>query len=443
MATGGSPAKKFVELFRALQKTRDVPERLELLGLATRVCGDLVICDAVREPFEALEERLKASIAVGRSTREAAEAEGLDVDHGENTYVLYAIFKKGGGRELYVGETSTTAAERFRTHPGGCPKLAEAFDGSVRGKDEWTCVVLFALPEEARSKELLLYLEARLQELLGTVDDPDGLNCHFGAGVFGGEPDEERWLERYVDMIEFVAKHGKTPSKHSKFKSDKALGTWASNQRQTRDKMSTHRRKALDALGGVWKWRINASPVPNAVLFEKLRTDVRVEASGGVHIPTDITGIDAQRVNTARRHYKSGEMSTQDRTIVDSEFPGLKMTAHEAAFWMSAKTFAKKYPSVETLPSWTDDEMYFWLKGVQNGAIAMTSSREKVLESLGLSKILDTLKPPGVRAATVERKNERRAVLNTDRSVVCAERREAKRQKSIDDVALGPPITVE
>lgn len=435
-----SPASEFVDLFRALQKTMDIPERLELQGLATRGDdGELVLREDVREPFEDLEARLRASLDAGASYREAAEAAKFDVDHTKMTNVVYAIFRKDGGPGLYVGETSRTAARRFVEHPKNCKKLAEAFDGSDGGKDDWECVVLFALPEDARSKELLLHLEARLQNLLNTIDGPEALNCHCGAGPYGGVSNEDAWLSHYVDMIEFVAKHGRTPSTVSKVKVVKSLGMWVAIQRGARDEMPTHRRWALEALGSAWEWRINSHFVTNAIFFEKLRADARVTSSGGVDIPTDIPGVNALRVRSARNQYKRNEMPERDRAIVDAEFPGLKMTARNASFRLGAEAFAKKHPGAETFPSYRGDKaLYRWLDGMRRGTIGMTSWRKKVLEDLGLAALLKTLKPMEFRAAVVSLNNAQTAERNAERDAARAEAREAKRQKRIDDIAAGP-----
>lgn len=422
-------AGKFAELFAALRKTEDVPERLELQGLASRGDGgDLVLREDVRGPVEDLEARLKASLDSGASYRGAAGAAKLDVDHRNVTYVIYALFPTDGGEELYIGESGQTMTERFEQHPDGCPELTAAME-KTGGKDAWTCVVILVLPEDARSKELLLYIEARIQRLLDTVDGAHGLNCHYGAGTYGGAPDEDQWVAKYVDFAEFISERGRLPSTKSKNSNEKTVGVWAQNQRSKSEQMSTHRRDALDALGSMWKWKINAPPVPNSTLFAKLRADDRVTASGGMFIPIDIFG--AQRVKDARRQFANGAMPESERDIIREEFPGLEMPSGDAAFRLNAEAFSKAHPGAFTRPSKTKERaLCGWLNGLQRGAIAMTKTREKILEDFGISVLLKTLKSPEFRAETVARQNAYNAARH-------AEAREAKKRRMLDDISTG------
>lgn len=439
-----STAKQFVEFFESLGKTDVVAERLVILGLATRgPNGELVLREDVRVPFEDLKTRLRESLAAGMSSSEAIAAAALDVDHRKVTHVIYGLFLTAGGLGAYIGESSRTPVERFAEHPSNdCTKLAAAME-ATGGKGNWTCAVLLVLPEDARSKELLLYLETELQRLLDTVDT--GYNCHYGAGTYGGAPDEYRWLANYVKMIDFVVKHGKSPSQKSKDAFEKTLGTWADNQRRNRDKMSTHRRKALEALGIVWKWRIYAPYVTNAALFAKLRADERVTSSGGMFVPTDIPGVDAQRVKNARQRYNRKEIPEADRAIIDAEFPGLAMTAPDVSFYLSAKAFAKEHPGAKTLPSCAKEQsMYMWLKNMRNGIIDVDDPwRKKVLADFGLSSLLETLKPHKVRFTNVATRNANVAELHAERSEACAEAREAKRRCMRSCIAAGPLVAVE
>lgn len=440
MAKSGAAAQ-FVAFFASLRETKDVHERLVRLGLATRSGGEIVLRDDVRKPFEALAARLGASLGAGMSPREAVEAAALDVDLREVTHVVYGLFLTAGGPELYVGETVQSAAVRFAKHPAGCPKLS-AWIEETGGKLGWTCAVLLVLPEDARSKELLLYLEARLQRLLDTVEGAHGLNVHYGAGTYGGAPDEDRWLARYVELIEFVAERGELPAQSAKDPFEKTLGIWANNQRRRRDKMSAHRRKALEALGSAWQWRIRASYVTNAALFAKLRADDRVKASGGMHIPSDIPGANARRVFSARQDYANKKMSEQDRAIVDSEFQGLAMTAPNASFYLNARGFAEAHPGAETLPSKNNDKaMYMWLNDLQTGNIdADAPWRMKVLEKFNLSSLLEMRKSSEVRGATSGRRKALRDERNAEVSARRAgEREEAKRRK-ISDLTAGPRV---
>lgn len=436
-----STAKQFVAFFESLGKTDVVAERLVLLGLATRgKDGELVLREDVRGPLEDLKTRLRASLAAGLSSRDAIAAAALNVDHDEVTHVIYGLFLTAGGIGAYIGESENTPTKRFKHHPKGCTKLAAAME-ATGGKGNWTCAVLLVLPEDSRSKELLLYIEAELQRLLDTVDGVGGLNCHYGRGTYSGAPDEKKWIANYVELIEFVSKHGKLPSQKAKDAADRTLGIWASNQRQTREKMSTHRRKALDALGDAWQWRIYAPYVTNAVLFEKLRADERVTSSGGLDIPVDISGVGVKRVVKARQRYKTKEMPKADRAIVDTEFPGLTMTAPNASFLLSAKAFAEKHPTARTMPSCASEpSLYKWLKHVRDGHTDMDDPwRKKVLEDLKLSPLLETLKPPGVRAATIAANRARNAERHVEESGARAEAREAKKRRKIAAIEAGPP----
>jgi hypothetical protein len=436
-----SAAERFVAFFRSLRDTKDVDERLVRLGLAERgEGGDIALREDIRGPFETLVARLRASLDAGATPREAVEATAIDVDLREVTHVVYGLFQRAGGPELYVGETVQTAAARFAAHPKGCPKLA-AWIEETGGKVGWTCAVLIVLPGDARSKELLLYLEARLQRLLDTVDGAHGLNCHYGAGTYGGAVDEERWISKYVEFIEFATEHGRMPSHGSADAHEKTLGNWAKVQRQKREGMSTHRRKALEALKSAWQWSIISPRMSNAVLFEKLRSDDRVTSTEGVCIPTDIVG--SMRVNNARKRFASGAMPTADREIVVDEFPGLAMSSSDASFLLSVKAFSDAHPDASTLPScMSETKLYRWLANLRIGMISMTDWRENIMRNHGLDGLLNTLDPIDKRFDTVSKRKMRTIERTADISEACEKARDAKRCKMIDDLTAAPDASV-
>lgn len=447
-----------------IARTTRVDERLVHHGLGTVVDGtfapraDLL---PVLAPID-LAERLAKGGATPREVVErlADDAAAAGATPGGSTFVVYAIYRGGeltgtwadaaspielgidaDGR-VYVGETVDTCDRRKKSHPRGCPKLVEAFESTPGGKDAWTCRPVVALPERARHKELLLYIEGRLQRALDTVDGAWGLNVHYAAGRFGGARDEGPWLASFVAFVRFVRDNGKFPSVGAEDPDEKKLGQWVNHQRSGRAAMPTHRVRALEAVR-CWAWRVKAPPMTTKQKLDFLATSEIVRETGGWLFPRDGKGHAVFHMRQALRGTGNCVVTPEDRERVERDFPGLLLTAPEATFRYNATRFAAAYLNAETgeieEPRWCEDPWaYDWLFRLRGGSVETTGDRRAFLGTVGLGALLETFKNEDKRAEVAKRNAER---WRESTAEVGERRKQARTEKERvmkESIAMGP-----
>ena len=306
------------------------------------------------------------------------------------------------------------------------------------------CRPILALPENARSKELLLYYEAKIQRMFETVDTPWGLNHHYGSGMWGGAMDENTWRAKYDGVIEHVGKTGKFPPARSDDPRVRKLGQWILNQRYRHANMPTHRVRALDAIGP-WKWHVNASSISTEQKIDTLLKDPVVEDSGGWKIPEWA----AAWADNMRRAY-IGKGTTHvatiaDKAMIEKYLPCLTMNGKEAHFRYTAMIFKSKFMDSETgeiaYPTVKEDKRaYMWILGIRNGNTTMTPDRGSFLESIGLGHVASTLYTEDARAAKRDRNLEHARKTNGEVSERCKKARLDAIRRTRSEIDAGPSV---
>mmetsp|Transcript_58038 Transcript_58038/g.184427 ORF Transcript_58038/g.184427 Transcript_58038/m.184427 type:complete len:517 (+) Transcript_58038:730-2280(+) len=87
---------------------------------------------------------------------------------------------------------------------------------------------------------------------LGSLDEEDPPHLKgFVRGSLGGGKLEERWLQRFGELVEHLDTHGEFPRRASQ------LGTWVNHQRQAArcDNLDDAKRELLEGIGFVWEAR--------------------------------------------------------------------------------------------------------------------------------------------------------------------------------------------
>ena len=434
-------ATVYTAFFGRLRDAADDNERLSVLGHGSVVGGTFALRPDLRALLESAKTHLTSSLDAGATRVEAisrladaAEAAGVTAD--ETTFVLYAAYPESGEQKLYVGETAGTVDGRWRSHPNGCPLLTSAISATVGGKGRWICRPILALPENSRSKDLLLYFEEAIQRHLETKGTPWGLNYQYGRGTFDGAADDDSWLSNYVGVIEFIGRSGKFPSQNAIDPDIRKLGKWVHNQRMTRAQLSTHRAKALEAIR-CWKWSVKASPKVTAEKIAVLRTNKAVVDSEGWLMPKNDRGV--VDIRQTLKGKTRCVITNADRADIENHLPGLLLSGHEALFRWKAVQCSRMYVSngVFELPA-SDSPFYHWIFDIRRGAVSLSPERVSFLESIGMGEIVLGLKPLPDRAVTRMHNDERnfsKVALDSKRRRIC---RELEISSIRDSVASGP-----
>lgn len=376
----------YVEYLRVLRKkyenASDVLDRLdEECGILLEKCLNFVnvsIASGVR-PRD-----------VAASLSEKAASSGINAYLSTN--VVYVIFSKDSSVDyLYVGETVRTCAQRWKTHPYGCPIL---LDKIGTDKDGWECLPIFKLPEHLRSKRNLVSIETEFQKALKTVGTPHGMNCHFGDMFSDADFMGKNWELNFSSYIDFVLMEGRDPSKRSKDCTESALGSWLNNQRSSRESMPTANREALENIP-FWRWRTCEISVCARDVIEKLLEHPVVEESNGWIVPTKGYAFGQRAIQLRRSYLGKGKeyvLFESDRRLIEERLPGLTVSGYDAKFLDYATQFSKKYPSSSDPPRQrTDSKSYTWLYYIRNRRGMLTEKRREILISVGLGWVVDSV----------------------------------------------------
>jgi hypothetical protein len=387
-----STVEQYLELFDSLSKASSQYERIEALGLGHIMpCGSIML----REDVQCIVEDVLSFIDGALSSNTHWMASKMLSDYCYNKYgydnersnTVYVIYEKDGNVPyVYIGSTSRPLRERWYEHPGRCPKLLWAFGQTDGGKGDWVCRPVLELPEDARSNDILLVIEAKIQKALSTVDTSHGLNCHYGNDIYECNDTDSSWRERYKEYVDYRSTRDKDPSQHSKDKQERTIGKWIVRQRHSKASMPTHRLRALDAVAG-WTWSIHRSPTSATELIETLRSHPTVKSSGGMLMPPSGDKLAQQAYNLRKacngsRHFI---LSEENLETIRQFLPGLFLNGHTAKFFLDATEFSKRYKGPRNLPSWHKDKKFAsWLHHIQTEHTKIDKKRSKILEDLDL-----------------------------------------------------------
>ena len=445
----------FVRHAAKLTGVREVPKRLVEHGLARIVGGELLLREDAKEffdgPYQFAKDLLEAGYsrnAVLDALADRAAKEGATAS--ESYFVLYMItcgtrFSGMWFDDLaYLGETQNTCAKRFEGGHKGSTKLRAAYAAAPGGRDAFTCRPILVLPEHLHFKELLLFFEAKFHELFDTV--ANGLNCHCGAGKWGGAVDEGRWLANYVAFMRHVPRTGELPRAKAEDEEEKRLGEWVSHQRSGRKTMTVPRKMALE-MAACWEWQVKAANKTVAAKLDVLAGTDEYKGSGGWLFPPRSSAIGrmvAYLRLAIKGSTKYGVVTPEDLERIERDFPGLMVDGPEASIRHRVTTsIVPKYLDAKTgaftKPSQTDDKAsYGWYNQLVNGHTRPTEAMWAWLESVGLGCIRAARKDAETLAANAERKAERARIFNAARDELARAAKIAARQARKVSIATGP-----
>lgn len=433
--------------------TRDVQERLELWGLATRDGDDEKL--RLRADLQASLDASLASIEAGRAAglepvaiaARLAEAARGTIDRDDDTFVLYVVLHNDAligaacpaTLALYVGETAGSLAQRWKLHPNGCPKLSNAM-AAHGGKGAWRCEPVMCLPADARHKELLLYIEGALQRALQTVGTPHGLNCHYANGKWGGQLDDERWTRQFLRCIEHAVSHGYWPRQN--IPDERELGRWITRtvHEYKRGVLAAHRAHALELVPGL-DARAKPSRMTTDEKIAYLLASDECRKSGGWTFPPENKKGPACRLRQALRGQGDCSVTAEQRALIESRLPGLVCDSADARFFSAARTYAEKYRDPVTgevgRAPYSDRALSRWAYNLRCGTISLTDRRLAWLRELGLESLVadDAMKSAEERAAIKERMARVTAEYHAREKETRDAARDAKRRRVRDLLA--------
>ena len=248
---------------------------------------------------------------------------------------------------------------------------------------EWPALAVWVgnLRQERRRGKLS---QARIEAL-------DALGFDWEPGNAAGEA---RWEARYVQLVEYQARHGHC-SVPAKWAEDHAFGHWVHNQRAFKKcgRLSAERVRRLEALGFAWEGADGRSD-PQEVYLEKMLAALEVfrREHGHTEVPKSYEdGRLAKWVVRQRVALRSGEMSAERRARLEAAgFVWRATRRQDAARWeerfAQLLAFRERFGHCRVPMRWAEDTCFaHWMHNLRVFRNRGTLNDERIarLEAIG------------------------------------------------------------